>query len=87
MGNDFVLKYWTQYHCCNGVHILVLQYVKIPIPTTAAITIAPRLDTAHFVTQARCSTRPNTWLITDAPTHLMEPETTKGSGFFFRLSL
>jgi hypothetical protein len=25
--------------------------VKIPIPTTAAISIAPRLDTGHFVAQ------------------------------------
>ena len=27
------------------------SYVKIPIPTTAAISIAPRLDTGHFVAQ------------------------------------
>jgi len=38
-------------HCCNGVPISVLQYVKIPIPTTAAISIAPRLDTGHFAAQ------------------------------------
>jgi hypothetical protein len=29
----------------------MLQYVKIPIPTTAAMSIAPRLDTGHFVAQ------------------------------------
>jgi hypothetical protein len=30
---------------------MLLQYVKIPIPTTAAISIAPRLETGHFVAQ------------------------------------
>ena len=29
----------------------MLEYVKIPIPTTAAISIAPTLDTGHFVAQ------------------------------------
>jgi hypothetical protein len=62
-----------------------LQYVKIPIPTTAAISIAPRLDIGHFVAQGRSRDPPPDSLPTAVL--LMEPETTKKrSGLFFPLS-